>query len=73
MAAIMASTYKAYLGEGLGPLSFIKELRIPHPGRVRALTHVVAACCFAFPGLRPGRKHPAFTRAGRYLLREQSS
>ena len=34
MAAIMASTYKAYLGEGLGPLSFIKQLRIPHPGRV---------------------------------------
>ncbi len=35
MAAIMASTYKAYLGEGLGPLSFIKQLKIPHPGRVR--------------------------------------
>ena len=36
MAAIAASTYKAYLGEGLGPLSFLKELRIPHPGRVRS-------------------------------------
>ncbi|CAM6016111.1 unnamed protein product [Sphagnum balticum] len=34
MAAIMATTYKPYLGEGLGPLSFLKELRIPHPGRV---------------------------------------
>lgn len=34
MAAIMASTYKAYLGVGLGPLSFLTELRIPHPGRV---------------------------------------
>ncbi|BBN00626.1 zeaxanthin epoxidase [Marchantia polymorpha subsp. ruderalis] len=34
MAAIMASTYKAYLGEGLGPLSVIQKLRIPHPGRV---------------------------------------
>jgi len=34
MAAIMASTYKPYLGEGLGPLSFIKDLKIPHPGRV---------------------------------------
>ncbi|KAF8060065.1 Zeaxanthin epoxidase [Scenedesmus sp. PABB004] len=33
-AAIMASTYKAYLGEGLGPLSFIRDLHIPHPGRV---------------------------------------
>ena len=37
MAAIAASTYKAYLGEGLGPLSFLKQLRIPHPGRVRLL------------------------------------
>jgi hypothetical protein len=37
MAAIMASTYKAYLGEGLGPLSFIKRLKIPHPGRVSLL------------------------------------
>ncbi|GAB2282616.1 hypothetical protein Dimus_017155 [Dionaea muscipula] len=34
MAAIMASTYKAYLGDGLGPLSFLTKLRIPHPGRV---------------------------------------
>jgi zeaxanthin epoxidase len=43
MAAIMASTYKAYLGEGLGPLSFIKQLRIPHPGRVR-LSLSLSAC-----------------------------
>jgi len=34
MAAIMASTYKAYLGEGLGPLEWIKKYKIPHPGRV---------------------------------------
>ncbi|KAL5557005.1 hypothetical protein UlMin_039241 [Ulmus minor] len=34
MAALMASTYKAYLGVGLGPLSFLTKLRIPHPGRV---------------------------------------
>jgi zeaxanthin epoxidase len=34
MAAIMATTYKPYLGEGMGPLSFIKALKIPHPGRV---------------------------------------
>lgn len=34
MAAIMASTYKAYLGEGLGPLSWITKFHIPHPGRV---------------------------------------
>jgi len=32
MAAEMASTYKSYLGEGLGPLSFIEKLHIPHPG-----------------------------------------
>lgn len=34
MAAIMASTYKAYLGVGLGPFSFLTKFRIPHPGRV---------------------------------------
>lgn len=34
MAALMASTYKAYLGVGLGPLSFLTKYRIPHPGRV---------------------------------------
>jgi len=34
MAAFMASTYKAYLGEGLGPLSWLTDLHIPHPGRV---------------------------------------
>jgi hypothetical protein len=41
-AAIMASTYKAYLGEGLGPLEWIKQFHIPHPGRVigRAVLHL---------------------------------
>ncbi|XP_075654104.1 zeaxanthin epoxidase, chloroplastic isoform X1 [Castanea sativa] len=34
MAALMASTYKPYLGIGLGPLSFLTKFRIPHPGRV---------------------------------------
>lgn len=34
MAAISASTYKAYLGEGLGPLSWIQDFKIPHPGKV---------------------------------------
>lgn len=34
MAAMMASTYKAYLGVGLGPFSFLTKYRIPHPGRV---------------------------------------
>ncbi|ONK67235.1 uncharacterized protein A4U43_C06F18040 [Asparagus officinalis] len=34
MAAIMASTYRPYLGVGLGPLSFLTMFRIPHPGRV---------------------------------------
>jgi zeaxanthin epoxidase len=34
-AAIMASTYKAYLGEGLGPLgNVLLPFKIPHPGRV---------------------------------------
>ncbi|KAL6553152.1 Zeaxanthin epoxidase, chloroplastic [Orobanche gracilis] len=34
MSAMMASNYKAYLGVGLGPLSFLTRYRIPHPGRV---------------------------------------
>ncbi|KAI7846026.1 hypothetical protein COHA_000563 [Chlorella ohadii] len=34
MAAYMASTYKAYLGEGLGPLEWLTKFKIPHPGRV---------------------------------------
>nr|ALE33756.1 zeaxanthin epoxidase 2 [Erythranthe lewisii] len=34
MAAIMVTTYKGYLGVGLGPLSFITKYRIPHPGRI---------------------------------------
>ena len=34
MAAIAASTYKAYMGEGLGPLSWITQYKIPHFGRV---------------------------------------
>lgn len=34
MAAFMASTYKAYLGEGLGPLEWITKFKVPHPGRV---------------------------------------
>nr|C3VEQ2.1 RecName: Full=Zeaxanthin epoxidase, chloroplastic; Short=OgZEP; Flags: Precursor [Oncidium hybrid cultivar]ACP27627.1 zeaxanthin epoxidase [Oncidium hybrid cultivar] len=33
MAAIMASTYRPYLGVGLGPLSFLTKYKIPHPGR----------------------------------------
>jgi len=34
-AAIMASTYKAYLGEGMGPLKpHLTKFKIPHPGRV---------------------------------------
>ncbi|XP_052726095.1 zeaxanthin epoxidase, chloroplastic isoform X3 [Vigna angularis] len=34
MAALMASTYRAYLGVGLGPFEFLTKFRIPHPGRV---------------------------------------
>ncbi|KAL0380886.1 UNVERIFIED_CONTAM: Zeaxanthin epoxidase, chloroplastic [Sesamum angustifolium] len=34
MAAMMASTYKAYLGVGLGPLSFLTKYKIPHPGTI---------------------------------------
>ena len=36
----MASTYKAYLGEGLPqPLNgWLQQFKIPHPGRVGSLT-----------------------------------
>lgn len=35
MAAIMASTYKAYLGEGLGDFGkWLMQFKIPHFGRV---------------------------------------
>lgn len=43
MAAIMASTYKAYLGVGLGPLSFLTQFRIPHPGRVGGRVFITPA------------------------------
>lgn len=43
MAAIMASTYKAYLGDGLGPLEALSKLRIPHPGRVGGYVAMNAA------------------------------
>ncbi|XP_020572335.1 zeaxanthin epoxidase, chloroplastic-like [Phalaenopsis equestris] len=34
MAANMASTYRPYLGVGLGPFSFLTKFKIPHPGRI---------------------------------------
>ncbi|KIZ01704.1 zeaxanthin epoxidase [Monoraphidium neglectum] len=42
MAAMMASTYKAYLGEGLGPLSWIQRWKLPHPGRVTGQVALLA-------------------------------
>jgi len=33
MAATMASAYRPFLDVGLGPLSFLAKLQIPHPGR----------------------------------------
>jgi len=43
LAAVMASTYKSYLGEGLGPLEALTKLRIPHPGRVGGYLAINAA------------------------------
>ena len=43
LAAVMASTYKSYLGEGLGPLEALTRLRIPHPGRVGGYLAINAA------------------------------
>eukprot|EP00775_Hariotina_reticulata_P004395 gene4395-4648_t len=47
-AAIMASTYKAYLGDGLGPLEWIRNWHIPHPGRVggRLILHLTMPAAF---------------------------
>ena len=60
MAAIAASTYKAYLGEGLGPLSFIKQLRIPHPGRVcYSAPSPERQSCQLAPVLTAGPSHEA--------------
>jgi zeaxanthin epoxidase len=44
MAAYMASTYKAYLGEGLGPLEWLTQFKIPHPGRVVGQVRGGRAC-----------------------------
>ncbi|KAF3793899.1 Zeaxanthin epoxidase [Nymphaea thermarum] len=46
MAANMATTYKPYLGVGLGPLSFLTNLRIPHPGRVGGRVFIKLAMPF---------------------------
>ena len=46
-AAIMASTYKAYLGEGLGAFGErLLPLKIPHPGKVR---HPAPPACHPAP------------------------
>ncbi|KAE9596671.1 hypothetical protein Lal_00007834 [Lupinus albus] len=34
MAAQMATTYRPYIGVGLGPLEFLTKFRIPHPGKL---------------------------------------
>jgi hypothetical protein len=49
MAAFMASTYKAWLGEGLGPLSWITRFRVPHPGRVSPPRACQPARCSTAP------------------------
>jgi len=39
MAAIMASTYKAYLGEGMGDFGkWLMQFKIPHFGKVSLLS-----------------------------------
>jgi hypothetical protein len=44
MAAIMASTYKAYMGEGLGDFGkWLMKFKIPHFGKVRE--RLLPACC----------------------------
>lgn len=46
MAAIMASTYKAYLGEGMGDFGrWLMQFKIPHFGKVRRQFPCAVACC----------------------------
>jgi len=61
-AAIMASTYKAYLGEGLGPLGdLLLPLKIPHPGKVHPPSSTL--------GTEPGeRQYTSTPRSGELLL-----
>ena len=45
MAAIMASTYKAYMGEGLGDFGkWLMKFKIPHFGKVRHISCWQHAC-----------------------------
>ena len=48
MAAVAASTYKAYMGEGLGPLSWIQQWKVPHFGRVRSFHPLSHRCLLHF-------------------------
>jgi hypothetical protein len=53
MAAIMASTYKAYMGEGLGDFGkWLMKFKIPHFGKVRQC--LPPATCTCVQSMRKG-------------------
>ncbi|KAL9245795.1 hypothetical protein vseg_019403 [Gypsophila vaccaria] len=73
MAAIMASTYKAYLGVGLGPLSFLEKLRIPHPGRVGGRVFISQAMPLMLSWILGGNSEKLEGRAPQCRLSERAN
>ena len=73
LAAIMASTYKAYLGEGLGPIGqAIEQLQIQHPGRVGGYFAMNAAMPWVLKWVLGGNDDVlGADRAGRCSLEEK--
>nr|BAN15741.1 zeaxanthin epoxydase [Dianthus caryophyllus] len=73
MAAIMASTYKAYLGVGLGPLSFLTKFRIPHPGRVGGRVFISQAMPLMLSWILGGNSERLEGRTPQCRLSERAS
>ncbi|KAK9678542.1 hypothetical protein RND81_11G218200 [Saponaria officinalis] len=73
MAAIMASTYKAYLGVGLGPLSFLTKFRIPHPGRVGGRVFISQAMPLMLSWILGGNSERLEGRAPHCRLSERAN
>ncbi|CAN6562966.1 unnamed protein product [Malus baccata var. baccata] len=73
MAALMASTYKAYLGVGLGPLSFLTKFRIPHPGRVGGRVFIDKAMPLMLSWVLGGNSSKLEGRSPRCRLSDKAS
>ncbi|KAM1048124.1 hypothetical protein ACFX2I_027318 [Malus domestica] len=73
MAALMASTYKAYLGVGLGPFSFLTKFRIPHPGRVGGRVFIDKAMPLMLSWVLGGNSSKLEGRSPRCRLSDKAS